>query len=81
MLENPTVPVTLRVRQGEVVPIPTLPFPSIVSLSLVPSAVELAILNLPASEISMPIVQLYQEAKLVEVAVKPRSASAVVVAL
>ncbi len=36
---------------------PTLPFPSIVNLALVPTAVEEAILNLFASAVSMPIVQ------------------------
>ena len=69
-----------NVRQGEVVAIPALPLPSIVNLSLVPSAVELEILNLPASEISMPIVS-YTKVKPVLVAVKPKSESAVVVAL
>ena len=40
-----------------VVPIPTLPLLSIVNLVFVPIAVELAILNLFESEVSIPIVQ------------------------
>ena len=50
---------------------PTLPELSIVNLVTVPTAVELAILNLPASEASMPSVQL--EMARVELAVKPMS--------
>ena len=48
---------TERTAEGEVEAIPTLPLLSIVNLVLVPTAVELAILNLLESEVSMPIVQ------------------------
>src|SRR3989344_554520 len=45
-----------------------MPAPSITKRSLVPSAVEEAILNLPASEISMPSVQSKSPFPVVEVA-------------
>ena len=71
-LENPTVPVTLNVLHGVVVPMPTLPFPSMTNLSDEPSTVEEAILNLPASAKSAPIVQLAVHIAAVEEAAKRR---------
>ena len=51
-----TVPFTENVRHGLVVPIPTLPAPSITNRSFVPRAEDEAILNFAASESSTPMV-------------------------
>src|SRR3990167_9371450 len=51
------LPSTDRSADGEVEAMPTLPAPSITNRSLVPNAVELAILNFPPSEISRPAIQ------------------------
>ncbi len=48
---------TDKTAEGEEEAMPTLPFPSIVNLVLVPSAVEEAILNFQLSLLSRPIVQ------------------------
>ena len=51
-------PETARKVPGVDEPIPMLPFPSITNLSLVPMTDDEAILNLPPSRLSTPIVQL-----------------------
>src|SRR3989344_3193202 len=56
-LKSP-LPWTERSWEGEVVPMPTFPAPSITKRSLVPRTVEEEILNLPPEAMSVPMVQL-----------------------
>ena len=56
--EKRPLPWTERSCEGEVVPMPTLPAPSMVRRSLVPRTDEEEILNLPPEAMSVPMVQL-----------------------
>ena len=58
-----------------------MPSPSITKRSFVPSAVEEAILNLPPSEMSFPMIQSKSTVPSVEVAEKRRDASTSLVSM
>src|SRR3989338_4973178 len=74
-------PSTESNADGEVEAMPTLPAPSITNRSLVPNAVELAILNFPPSEISRPTIQSKSATPVVEVAENARVASTSLVSM
>lgn len=59
--EKMPLPWTERTFEGVEVPIPTSPLPSMTKRSLVPTDVELDILNFPPSARSVPMAQLFMK--------------------